>query len=246
MSKTRVSLTLNQTLLKRVDAEADHRSLNRSQMVEEIIEDYIRGQTIDTAVILCGDRELSPLKEIDGRPVLSHILEGLEDKGLTRAIILAGDNREELEASFGDKRFGITLDYVSDEVEGPGEALKKLEDRIGKTFLVLNGDVVLDLDIEDMMNVHRQEDSVATMALRTADNPSKYGVVRMKGRTVLGFEEKPDPGEEPTRLVNAGAYIFEPEAFSILEEDLDQFFEKLSKEKQLSGYIYGGKWEKAD
>ncbi|MFO7793349.1 MAG: sugar phosphate nucleotidyltransferase [Candidatus Nanohaloarchaea archaeon] len=246
MSKKRVSLTLNQTLLKRVDAEADHRSLNRSQMVEEIIEDYIRGQTIDTAVILCGDPDLSPLKEINGRPVLSHILEGLQDKGLTRAIILAGGNREKLQSHFGEKGFGITLDYVSDEVEGPAEALKKLEDRIGKTFLVLNGDVVLDLDIEDMVSVHRQEDSVATMALRTADDPSQYGVVRMKGRTVLGFEEKPEPGEEPTRLVNAGAYIFEPEAFSILEEDLDSFFEELSSEKQLSGYIYGGKWDKAD
>ncbi len=246
MSKNRVSLTIDETLLKRVDAEADHRSMNRSQMVEEIIEKYIRGQTIDTAVILCGGPDKASMKELNGRPVLNLTLRMIKEKGVDRAILLAGNNRKELESRYGDSYSGIRLEYISDDVEGPAEALKKLEDRIGKTFLVLNGDVVLDLDIEDMLKVHRHEESIVTMALRTADDPSNYGVVRMKGRTVLGFEEKPEPGEEPTRLVNAGAYMFEPEVFDILDRDFDTLFDRLSKRKELSGYIYGGKWQKAE
>ena len=246
MSKERVSLTVDETLLKRVDAEADHRSMNRSQMVESIIQEYIRGQTIDTAVILCGGEKKASLKEMDGKPALDRTLEMLEKKGIDRVILLAGENTDDLEARYGNKRSGIGLEYIADRMEGPAEALKNLEDRIGKTFLVMNGDVVLDLDIGDMLKVHRHEESVVTMALRTADDPSNYGVVRMKGRTVLGFKEKPEPGEEPTRLVNAGAYIFEPEVFDILETDFDSLFDKLSDNKALSGYIYGGKWQKAE
>lgn len=246
MGKTRVSLTVEEKLIQRIDAEAEHRSLNRSQMVEYIIQNYVHNQGVDTAVIFCGDPERSPLREWGDKPVLASVLEAISSQ-VDRAILLAGENAGEIKSHFGDNFRGLKLEYVSDEGSGPASALKELEDRIGKTFVALNGDIVTDIEFDDMLEVHRDEDSVATMALRTADNPSNYGVVRMKGRTVLGFEEKPEPGEEPTRLVNEGIYIFEPEVFDLIEDNsLQELFEELSDQKKLSGYIYGGKWKKID
>ncbi|MFP4038409.1 MAG: sugar phosphate nucleotidyltransferase [Candidatus Nanohaloarchaea archaeon] len=243
MSKKRVSLTLEEELLKRMDAEADHKSLNRSQMFEEVVEEYIHGQEIDTAVIFCGGEEKRSLKSVDGRPVLSHIVEHLKDNNISRLVLLPGKNEEEIRDRFS---YGMDVEYVSEEEpRGTASALKKLGDRIGKTFLAVNGDVIARADIADMLKVHREEGRKATMALTTVEDPSEYGTVKLKGRKVLGFEEKPEPGEEPTKLVNAGTYIFEPSIFDELSDGgLDSVFEKLSSSGELSGYIYGGEWRR--
>lgn len=247
MSKTRVSLTVNEDLLKRMDAEADHKGLNRSQMFEEVVRNYIHGQEIDTAVIFCGGDGLRSLREINGKPVLAHVVERLKKNNISRLILLAGENEEKVRERFSWGE-GLEVEYVSEEnPEGTASALKKLEESIGKTFLAVNGHVIADVDVDDMLKVHRAEDRTATIALTTVEDPSNYGAVRLKGRKVLGFEEKPEPGEEPTKLVNAGTYIFEPSIFDELEEKgLDQVFTSLASRDQLSGYIYGGEWTRAD
>ena len=247
MSKTRVSLTVNEDLLKRMDAEADHKGLNRSQMFEEVVRNYIHGQEIDTAVIFCGGDDLRSLREINGKPVLAHVVERLKKNNISRLILLAGENEEKVRERFSWGE-GLEVEYVSEEnPEGTASALKKLEESIGKTFLAVNGHVIADVDVDDMLKVHRAEDRTATIALTTVEDPSNYGAVRLKGRKVLGFEEKPEPGEEPTKLVNAGTYIFEPSIFDELEEKgLDQVFTSLASRDQLSGYIYGGEWTRAD
>jgi NDP-sugar pyrophosphorylase family protein len=85
------------------------------------------------------------------------------------------------------------------------------------------------------------------LALTTVEDPSRYGVARLKGRRILGFEEKPAKGKEPSRLINAGTYIFDPEIFSHLDADsLEEVFEQLASQSSLSGYIYGGKWKDID
>lgn len=247
MAKKRVSLTLDESLVERVDAEADARDLNRSQLVEEVVESYFKQQGIDTAVILCGDPELKTLELYDGKPVLSHILDHLSDEGISRAVLLVGENQE-IEQNFGSEYHGVALEYISeDEPEGTGAALKKVEDKIDSTFVTLNGHVIADVDLQDMLRVHEDSGSVATMALTAVEDPSNYGVARLKGRNILGFEEKPQPGEEPSRLINAGTYIFEPEIFDLIDrKSLEPVFKKLADSSELSGYIYGGKWEEIE
>lgn len=245
MSKKRVSLTLEEELVDRVDTEADVNNVNRSQQVEEILQSYFRNKDIETAVIFCGGEETHSMNNYDGKPVLGHIIDNLSEDGIKRIILLSGKNREEIESHFGSAYRGVNLEYVSEEEpEGTAIALSKIEDRISNTFLVLNGHVLSDVDIDDMLEVHRDEDSTATIALTTVTDTEEYGVARLKGRTILGFEEKPSPGEEPSRLINAGTYIFEPEIFSQLDEDsIEEVFENLSSQRKLSGYIYGGEWK---
>lgn len=247
MSKKRVSLTLDKSLVERIDAEAESKELNRSQTVENIIEGYFKQQGIDTAVILCGDPELKTLELYDGKPVLSHILDHLSDEGVSRAVLVVGRN-DEIEQNFGSEYHGIALEYVSeDEPEGTAAALEKVEQKVEGAFLGLNGHVIADVDIQDMLRVHDESNSVATMALTAVEDPSSYGVARLKGRRILGFEQKPDSGEEPSRLINAGTYIFEPEIFDHLnEKSLEAVFKQLADNSELSGYIYGGRWKEVE
>lgn len=247
MPKKRVSLTLDESLVERVDAEAESKDVNRSQLVENIIQGHFKQQGIDTAVILCGDPELKTLELYDGKPVLSHILDNLADEGVSRVILLVGENTE-ISDNFGSEYHGLALEYISEsEPEGTAAALEKVEDKVDGTFVTLNGHVIADVDIQDMLRAHEEAESVATMALTAVEEPSNYGVVRLKGRRILGFKEKPEPGKEPSRLINAGTYIFEPSIFESLNHNsLEQVFEELADRSELSGYIYGGKWEEIE
>lgn len=245
MAKQRISLTLEEQLLEKVDAEADRKGLNRSQMMEDVAEQYFSSQGLDTAVVFCGGKEAKSMELYEGKPVLSHVLGHLAKEEIDRIILLAGQNKDEIEGHFGSEYRNSAIEYLEEpEPKGTALALEKVKERIGKAFVAVNGHVVTDVDLEDMLKVHREEGKVATMALTTVQNPSKYGVVKLKGRTILGFEEKPDPGAETSRLINAGTYIFEPDIFSkINAENLDIVFQQLTSERDLTGYIYGGKWK---
>jgi mannose-1-phosphate guanylyltransferase len=82
---------------------------------------------------------------------------------------------------------------------------------IDETFLVINGDVVTDLDITNLLAFHHDHGGEATIALHRVLDPSRFGVVPTTpdGR-VIAFVEKPPPGQAPTNFINAGTYIFEP------------------------------------
>lgn len=247
MAKKRVSLTLEEELVENIDEEASSKGLNRSQMVEDITGSYFENQSVQTAVILCGDPEARSLEEYREKPVLEHILEHLSSQ-VSRAILLVGKNKAEIENRFNGSFQGVVLNYVSEEEpRGTAAALRNVEDMVDRRFAVLNGHVLTDVDLRDMAEVHREEGTIATMALTTVENPSSYGVAKLKGSRILGFEEKPEAGEEPSRLINAGTYLLEPEIFNELDEDsLEEVFEKLASQSELSGYIYGGEWVDID
>ena len=248
MSKKRVSLTLEEDIVEKVDRESSKNDLNRSQTVEKIVSNYFENQGLDTAVILCGGEEVNSLKLYKGRSVLAHILNHLSSQGIKRAILLAGRNKERIEKEFGSEFEGVDIEYFSeDKPSGTAAALEQVEPELNSSFLVVNGHVIADVDLDEMFRVHNEEETVATMALTTVEKPSNYGVARLKGQKVLGFEEKPSPGEEPSRLINAGTYILDPEIFSKLNtSDLEKVFEKLASEGELSGYIYGGEWSEVE
>jgi mannose-1-phosphate guanylyltransferase len=245
MPKKRVSLTLDQELVAKVDKEADNYDINRSQMMEKITEDYFHSKGIDTAVIFCGGAENETLTLHEGKPVLSHILEHLSQEGVKRAILLVGNNKDDIEPHFGSKHDGITLEYVEEsDPEGTASALLKAEDMIGDTFVAMNGNVISDVDFKEMLDVHREGNAVATLGLTTVEDASQYGVITLKGQKVMGFEEK--PSKPATKLINAGTYILEPEIFSVVEDkaetDLVEVFKHLTKDNRINGYIYGGEW----
>jgi mannose-1-phosphate guanylyltransferase len=83
--------------------------------------------------------------------------------------------------------------------------------KIDETFIVLNGDVLTDLDLRQLVARHRERGAQATIALTPVEDPSRYGVVPTDDNgLVLGFIEKPPRDQAPTNWINAGSYILEP------------------------------------
>ena len=88
---------------------------------------------------------------------------------------------------------------------------------ISERFLAINGDVLTDADLGELVAAHDAAGAAGTIMLTPVDDPSRYGVVERDatGR-VLQFVEKPAPGEEPSHHINAGQYVLEPSVLDLV------------------------------
>lgn len=98
---------------------------------------------------------------------------------------------------------------------GTAGALKNAERYLNGTFLVLNGDTYLEIDVEALITSHRRRRAanqavVATIALLETEPWSNGGVVELgNGGRILSFTEKPPKGHS-LRTMSTGIYIMEP------------------------------------
>ena len=151
---------------------------------------------------------------VGGRPMIERVLEWLADHRVDEAVLSLGYRPDAfIEAYPAGEACGIRLHYaVEDSPLDTAGAIRfaAIEGGVDETFLVVNGDVITDLDVTELVAFHRSRGAEATIALTPVDDPSRYGVVVTddEGR-VLDFIEKPPPGEAPTNLINAGTYVLE-------------------------------------
>ena len=87
-------------------------------------------------------------------------------------------------------------------------------------FIVVNGDVLTDLDLAQLVAFHEAHGADGTIALHQVEDPSAFGVVPTddEGR-VLGFVEKPPRDQAPTNWINAGTYVLEPSVLERIDPD---------------------------
>ncbi len=162
-----------------------------------------------------------PVLPLLGRPLLEYVLERLARAGVTRVIFGCGYLPDPIQACFGERALGLALEYVVEPrpMGTAGGIRHAARGRISGTFLALNGDVLADAPLADLVAMHRERGASATIALSRVDDPSRYGLVRIDGDgRVLAFLEKPEPEEIDTDLINAGAYVLEPSVLDLIEE----------------------------
>jgi mannose-1-phosphate guanylyltransferase len=157
-----------------------------------------------------------PIVPLVDRPFIVYMIEWLSDHGVDDVILACGFMADRLRAELGDgTTLGVRLRYVEEpQPLGTGGALKFAEDLLDERFFVLNGDVLTDIDLSVQLEQHEQTGARATLALIAVEDPSMYGLVKLReDRSVAVFIEK--PGEElKINLVNAGAYVLEREVLA--------------------------------
>ncbi|MCY4424945.1 MAG: NDP-sugar synthase [Acidimicrobiaceae bacterium] len=151
------------------------------------------------------------------RPMLEHAVSGLARYGVDRVVLALGYHDDAFRAAYPDGLCaGVELcGVVEPEPLDTAGAIRFAYEESGMsaaagTFLVANGDVITDLDVGEMLRVHRSTGAEATIHLIEVDDPSRYGVVVTDpdGR-VRAFLEKPQP-PAPSNWINAGTYLMEP------------------------------------
>lgn len=251
-TKSRLTITLSQDILKKVDALIDgHTIRNRSHAIESLVKQGLSTQ-VSTAVILAGgkhvDGTIPALKKINNRPLLAMTLEHLKNYGVTQIIMCAGINESAIKAEFGSgSKLGVNIIYSQEKQQlGTAGALKKAEKYIDdEAFLVINDTTLTNLNLDDLFEFQLQEDTTATICVKPRMSEPKYGQAFLHGNKIIEFMDS--SANQGISIVNIGLYILKREIFSLIKKDTylnleTDIFPKLAKEKELSAFVFQGSW----
>ena len=121
------------------------------------------------------------------------------------------------------------------------------------TFVVLNADTVIDLNLAEVVRWHRRREARATMVLRPDREAARYGVIEVdaQGRIRRFLGRPPEVHEPLTALMFAGVHVFEPQVFSYMEEgrfgiNARTYPAMLAAGCPLFGYEFHGYWRVLD
>ncbi len=164
-----------------------------------------------------------PLIEIFDRPVIDHCLAMLQRAGISRIGITTSNFSEMVEGHV--KRWvkrGLVKEVhvtVEETPMGTAGGIKLMQDWIEDTFVVVSGDNLTSFDIAPLIEMHETREADVSMALWEVEDPSEFGIVDCDedGR-IVRFQEKPAPGGEFSRLINAGLYIVQPDILDQIPE----------------------------
>jgi NDP-sugar pyrophosphorylase family protein len=188
-----------------------------------------------------GGGKPKSLVPIAGRPLVAYQIGRLRHAGVERVIISCEGGREPL---FEQELAGLGVEIAcagEPERLGRGGGIRFAAARrtgAGDVF-GLNGDELVDVDLEALLRQHRESGAAATIAV--AQPPSSFGVVDLDGDVVRGFREA---GRIPY-WVNCGVYVLGEEALARFPEKGDHettAFPELAAEGRLRAFRHDGLW----
>ena len=169
-----------------------------------------------------------PIVPIAGYPFLLYQLELLKRADVRDVILSLSYQPQKIEDKIGDGTdFGVRVSYaVEASPLGTAGAYRNAAAFIRETTVVFNGDVLTDIDLNEVIRFHREHEAVATIVLTPVPNPTAYGLVETgKDGRVRRFLEKPKPEEVTCDTINAGIYILEPKVLEYVPEGEPFMFE---------------------
>ena len=164
------------------------------------------------AIILAGGRGKrlrpitdyvpKPLVSIKNIPIIEWQIRYLKKYGVNEVIICTGYKTKMIENYLNAKNIGIKIKFSIEKLPlGTGGAIKKAGKMINeKSFFVINGDIVTNIDLKKLA---KTQNSIASIELKT-----KFGILETNGNKISKFREK----KEISNLwMNAGIYYLQKE-----------------------------------
>ena len=189
------------------------------------------------------------LLPILNKPMISYLIDSLPAE-VTKVILAVNYRKNQIEDFFYSKGYGKEI-IVNDEPEplGTGGAVKFAEQHITSPFFVLNADIICSLNLSKMIAFHKKNNSEATISLWPVENVSEFGVVEIKENgNVFGFVEKPKQEDAPSDLINAGAYLLQPDVLDYIDTkrlvsmEKEIFPQIIQDTGRFYGYQFPGYW----
>lgn len=213
-----------------------------------------------------------PMIPIGQKPILWHIMKGFAHHGFTDFILCLGYKSWAIKRYFLDyylanasfsvdlgSRAGVKIhaDDSSEQwrvtlVETGAEAMtgarvKRIEPYVtGDNFLLTYGDGVADIDIANLVRIHRDHGKIGTVT--AVQPPGRFGDLELVGDRVLNFMEKTQLSD---KWINGGFFVFQRRFFEYLRNDESLVLEKapltqLARDDELVAHRHSGFWQCMD
>jgi mannose-1-phosphate guanylyltransferase/phosphomannomutase len=186
------------------------------------------------------------------RPMMEHVVQLLKEHGFEDVVVTLAFLPQTIRTYFGNgSEFGVRMAYATEETPlGTAGSVRNARAQLDEPFLVISGDVLTDIDLSALVAFHKEKGAMATIALKSMENPLEFGIViTREDGSIERFLEKPTWGQVFSDTVNTGIYVFEPEVFDYIPEgqsvdfSSDVFPRLLADGKPLFGFVAEGYWE---
>ena len=195
-----------------------------------------------------------PAIPILGKPLVGYVAEYLARYGCDEIVVNLHHRPESVMRALGDgSRFGVHLSYVEEPtILGTSGAIDNARALLdGETFIVVNGKIITDIDLNAALETHRRTEAIATLVLLPNPACEKFSEVKAGDGFLRGFGGMParenfvdcDPP-----LMFTGIQILEPEIFNYIPRGVfshsttDVYPQAMLNGERVAVHIAVGRW----
>jgi NDP-sugar pyrophosphorylase family protein len=189
-----------------------------------------------------------PALPILGKPLVGYVAEYLARYGCKEIVVNLHHRPESVRTALGNgSQFGVTLNYVEEPVIlGTSGALDNARHLLDQgTFVVINGKIITDIDLDAALETHRLAGALATLVLLPNPGRERFSVVETRGGLVKAFgsmpkQAEPDPLSGNPPLMFTGIQILEPRIFEYIPHGV--FSQAIARGERIVAHVGAGHW----
>jgi glucose-1-phosphate cytidylyltransferase len=188
-----------------------------------------------------------PMININGKPMLLHIMKFYAKHGFKNFYIALGYRGKIIKKFFNKKFFDWNINLIeTGKNTMTGGRLKRLKKYIGnETFMMTYGDGLSNVNLNKLLKFHKKNKKLVT--LTAVRPPARFGALRLKGHNVNYFKEKSQLDEG---WINGGFFVMEPKFLKFIKNDNTYLerepLEQMTKKRQLMAFKHKGFWQCMD
>ena len=193
-----------------------------------------------------------PAIPILGKPLVGYVAEYLAGYGIDEIVVNLHHRPESVRRALGDgSRFGVKLYYVEEPVIlGTSGALDNTREFFeDETFVVVNGKIITDIDLNAALETHRSMNAIATLVLLPNTRRERFSIVETEAGRIRRFAGMPvagEAGEAP--LMFTGIHILEPRILEYVprgvfsDSVIDVYPQAIANGEVIAAHVASGKW----
>lgn len=199
---------------------------------------------------LTADRT-KPALPVLGKPLVGYVAEYLAGYGVTAAVVNLHHRPDSVRASLGDgSRFGLRLEYIHEPlILGTSGALDNARNFFDDgTFVLVNGKIITDIDLNAALETHRRHGALATLVLKRNEARERFSVVETQDGLVTRFGGMPAPDNAQVPLMFTGIQILEPRIFEYIPRGVfshtttDVYPPAIARGEKIAAHVGEGVW----
>jgi len=193
-----------------------------------------------------------PMIPVANRPMIEYIVDKIKKSGYNELVVTLSYLKNQIKSLLSEKYPEMNINYSMEKSPlGTAGGVKNASKYIDDTFFVLSGDVLVDIDLNDLLEFHQRKKALATMVLTPVDDPSHFGIAVLDNEhQIVKFKEKPQASEVFSKIANTGIYILEPEILDYIDTankgeidfSKDVFPHLIENKAGIYGFIFEGYW----
>ncbi len=195
-----------------------------------------------------------PAIPILGKPLVGYVAEYLARFGCDEITVNLHHRPESVRRALGDgSRFGVKLQFVEEpEILGTSGAMDNARALLdGDTFVVVNGKIITDIDLNAAFATHRRSNAIATLVLLPNVACEKFSIVKTADGLLQGFGGMPhadDYSVNSPPLMFTGIQILEPKIFDYIphgvfsHSTVDVYPQAIATGERVAVHVANGRW----